>query len=58
VSTNHLDHASFVWGLALGVAFGSWLRGTLDALFLRPRPGKLTITTTVRRMPTNEPFPR
>jgi len=49
VSTNHLDHASFAWGLALGVTFGSWLRGTLDALFLRPR--RMSITT-------NEPFPR
>jgi hypothetical protein len=45
---NHIEPASFAWGLALGVTFGSWLRGTLDALFLRPRPGKLSITTTVR----------
>ena len=29
-----LDPASFAWGLALGATFGSWLRGTLHALFL------------------------
>ena len=29
-----LDPASSAWGLALGATFGSWLRGTLDALFL------------------------
>ena len=33
----HLDPASFSWGLALGVTFGSWLRGTLDALLPFPR---------------------
>jgi hypothetical protein len=37
MSANHLDPASFAWGLAKGVAFGSCLRGTLDALFLQAR---------------------
>jgi hypothetical protein len=37
MTTNHLDPASLAWGLALGVTFGAWLRGTLDALFLNPR---------------------
>lgn len=32
-----LDPASLAWGLSLGITFGMWLRGTLDALFLRPR---------------------
>jgi hypothetical protein len=35
--TNHIEPASFAWGVAIGVTFGSWLRGTLDALFLNPR---------------------
>jgi hypothetical protein len=37
MTTNHLDPASLAWGLALGVTFGAWLRGALDALFLNPR---------------------
>jgi hypothetical protein len=31
------DPASLTWGLALGITFGMWLRGTLDALLLPPR---------------------
>jgi hypothetical protein len=37
MSDPRLDPASLAWGLSLGITFGMWLRGTLDALFLRPR---------------------
>lgn len=37
MSDPRLDPAIFAWGLALGVTFGMWLRGTLDALFLPRR---------------------
>jgi hypothetical protein len=37
MSDPRLDLASLAWGLSLGITFGMWLRGTLDALFLRPR---------------------
>jgi hypothetical protein len=29
---NPIDQSSFAWGMVIGVTFGSWLRGTLDAL--------------------------
>jgi hypothetical protein len=34
--SNHIDHEDLALGLILGIAFGLWLRGTLDALFLAP----------------------
>jgi hypothetical protein len=37
MSDPRLDPASLAWGLSLGITFGMWLRGILDALFLRPR---------------------
>ncbi|MEN9491779.1 MAG: hypothetical protein RJA63_2228 [Pseudomonadota bacterium] len=37
MSDPRLDPDSLAWGLSLGITFGMWLRGTLDALFLRPR---------------------
>lgn len=35
--SNRFDLPNLAWGIAMGVVWGFWLRGTLDALFLRPR---------------------
>jgi hypothetical protein len=34
--SNHIDPEDLALGLILGITFGLWLRGTLDALFLAP----------------------
>jgi hypothetical protein len=37
MTANHLDPASFAWGLAIGTTFGAWLRGLLDRAFAEGR---------------------